>query len=111
MSERTDDELDEVFGAAYDAQVETLPSGAQVIGVHCDTAGYRSLYNLGLADARAAHAAEVEGLRAALQACVRAMRLWGAEEDGIPEGGPIAEAYDGAVRLLANPETTRKNDE
>jgi hypothetical protein len=36
----------------------------------------------------------------ALENVTLAMRLWGAEEDGIPEDGPIAAAYDNAQRLL-----------
>jgi len=38
-------------------------------------------------------------LRSALRDCARAMRLWGAEEDGIPEDGPIADAYEQAAKL------------
>lgn len=40
-------------------------------------------------------------MRDVLRACVVAMEQWGAEEDGIPEDGPIAEAYDAARSLLA----------
>lgn len=42
-------------------------------------------------------------LRIALYDTCRAMRRWGAEEDGIPEAGDprgIGEAYDAAVLLL-----------
>lgn len=49
---RTDEELDDVFGDAYNALVEELPDGSAVEGPHCDTAGYRALYELGLSDAR-----------------------------------------------------------
>lgn len=48
----------------------------------------------------ARESAEPEKYRAALAACVEAMRLWGSEEDGIPADGPIAEAYDRAIQLL-----------
>ena len=49
---------------------------------------------------RAKACAEVERLRQTLTNCVLAMRLWGAEEDGIPDGGPIGLAYDRACKAL-----------
>lgn len=38
--------------------------------------------------------------RTALANLVQAMRVWGAEEDGVPEDGPVGAAYDAAERLL-----------
>jgi len=47
-----------------------------------------------------ARCVERQELRLALTNCVLAMRLWGAEEDGIPEDGPIALAYEQADALI-----------
>jgi len=47
-------------------------------------------------------------LRVALASCVMAMRLWGDEEDGIPEDGPIAHAYEHAEALLRKHEGPSK---
>jgi len=41
-----------------------------------------------------------ERLHITLANTVMAMRLWGAEEDGVPEDGPIGAAFDAANVVL-----------
>jgi len=76
----------------------------ELASTHCPVSSGRSHIREGI-PALAEHCGD---LRVALASSVMAMRLWGAEEGGIPEEGPIAQAYEHAEALLRKHEGPSK---
>lgn len=106
-----DDVIAALHGQMYDdantgLRALGLPSAAEVRALVAEVERLRAV--IANADAWRAESeaneaylrAQRDLLRDALAACVRAMGTWGAQGDGVPEGGPIGAAFDAAERAL-----------